>query len=591
MGLTIDWENSACMLQLKYVDLRSNLLTDIHVNDMPGNTLSIAILSFFSQIETLLVSYQWYTHTDRSEAMWVNDDQTSVNQLEQVAPINGKEDDIQDFIISLIGSKNKRYLATVKFIFHYKSWVKFVLNQCFNLQLINVLTCCISRIQQDDDVCDTLHCLPTIPIASGKQCRTEENKLDFILNLLVTECKMKEPCAYKFPIPLLPKLRHLDISYFTFQSGHTALYQNRSVCVFSENNLEWLDVSHVVVRHNNISYRIESGEHLTGLKKLKYLNLQNTLQVFNFLSSLNEILSLEELHLSHIQLNLTNKLIAEIFSKNLNLKTIQMTHTLIDTTDRDTFSNLIHLQNLDLSNNNLNVDTLNVDLSRTNLTQLILHGNQLSTLSDYMTSQLSDLAPLLLDLTGNPLLCDCSNIQFVEWAQDANSKHKIQFVNYADRDKYICKGSSSVHSLFTVDVGDLRQECDQMGPVVIAVSTTLVIVATVALIVLAYRKRWHLRHFLFKGYQRLRARGNPEEVVNYEYDAFILYSGEEEDRLWVHRVLVDTLEKEYGLTLHIHLRDFPLGEYISDNIAHAIKNSRKIVAIISPNFLHSHWCL
>ena len=79
--------------------------------------------------------------------------------------------------------------------------------------------------------------------------------------------------------------------------------------------------------------------------------------------------------------------------------------------------------------------------------------------------------------------------------------------------------------------------------------------------------------------------------MDYKYDIYVLYSGMEEDRMWVHSVLLATLEKQYGLNVHIHLRDFIIGEYIVDNIVHAIVNSRKVIAVITPNFLKSKWCV
>ena len=79
-------------------------------------------------------------------------------------------------------------------------------------------------------------------------------------------------------------------------------------------------------------------------------------------------------------------------------------------------------------------------------------------------------------------------------------------------------------------------------------------------------------------------------LLMYEYDAFIVYSSVDEDRLWVHYKLVDQLEKVYGFKLCIHQRDFLGGNNIIDNVEDAINTSRKVVLIISGNFVDSHWC-
>ena len=77
---------------------------------------------------------------------------------------------------------------------------------------------------------------------------------------------------------------------------------------------------------------------------------------------------------------------------------------------------------------------------------------------------------------------------------------------------------------------------------------------------------------------------------NWKYDAFISYSNTEEDRTWVHFTLVPELEKKYGFKLYIHHRDFIGGRDIADNIEDAIRQSRKVVGVISPDFMTSNWC-
>ena len=34
-----------------------------------------------------------------------------------------------------------------------------------------------------------------------------------------------------------------------------------------------------------------------------------------------------------------------------------------------------------------------------------------------------------------------------------------------------------------------------------------------------------------------------------------------------------------------------VGEYIADNVDNAIKKSRKVIAVIPPNFVTSPWCI
>ena len=79
-------------------------------------------------------------------------------------------------------------------------------------------------------------------------------------------------------------------------------------------------------------------------------------------------------------------------------------------------------------------------------------------------------------------------------------------------------------------------------------------------------------------------------VTNYIWDVFIIYSEELEDRRWVHKTLAKTMEETYHLKVCIHLRDFILGEDILDNAELALRRSRKVVAVVSPNFAQCGWC-
>jgi toll-like receptor 13 len=77
----------------------------------------------------------------------------------------------------------------------------------------------------------------------------------------------------------------------------------------------------------------------------------------------------------------------------------------------------------------------------------------------------------------------------------------------------------------------------------------------------------------------------------YRYDAFVLYSSVDDDRQWVHLKLVPDLEDVYGFRLCIHHRDFLGGCDIMNTIDRAIRSSRKVIVVMSENFLKSDWCV
>ena len=121
---------------------------------------------------------------------------------------------------------------------------------------------------------------------------------------------------------------------------------------------------------------------------------------------------------------------------------------------------------------------------------------------------------------------------------------------------------------------------------------TLGSVGLLTLIITSYHKRWKIRYVIFAMKARLTAalQRQHEPIEHYEYDAFISYSNADEDRTWVHFTLVPELEQKYGFKLCIHHRDFIGGWDIADNIKDAIVKSRKVIAIMSPDFIKSKWC-
>ena len=79
-------------------------------------------------------------------------------------------------------------------------------------------------------------------------------------------------------------------------------------------------------------------------------------------------------------------------------------------------------------------------------------------------------------------------------------------------------------------------------------------------------------------------------MVKRDYDAFVLYSSDDRDRRWVHYTFVPVMERIYGYKLCIEQRDFLGGFDMVDNIEHAIRSSNKVIVIMSPSFVQSHWC-
>ena len=73
---------------------------------------------------------------------------------------------------------------------------------------------------------------------------------------------------------------------------------------------------------------------------------------------------------------------------------------------------------------------------------------------------------------------------------------------------------------------------------------------------------------------------------NYEFDAFISYSGK--DYEWVVNTLYTRLVAE-NMKVALHHRNFIPGKPIANEILRCIDQSRKVIFVVTKNFLNSEW--
>ncbi|XP_078608423.1 uncharacterized protein LOC144880232 [Branchiostoma floridae x Branchiostoma japonicum] len=75
---------------------------------------------------------------------------------------------------------------------------------------------------------------------------------------------------------------------------------------------------------------------------------------------------------------------------------------------------------------------------------------------------------------------------------------------------------------------------------------------------------------------------------DFEFDAFV--SANQRDFSWVNEWVQQLESPPHNLKICVHHRDFKSGVPISHNIDWAVANSRKILIVLSQNFLSSNWC-
>lgn len=123
------------------------------------------------------------------------------------------------------------------------------------------------------------------------------------------------------------------------------------------------------------------------------------------------------------------------------------------------------------------------------------------------------------------------------------------------------------------------------------ISVSFVLLLFIIFIVLVIRCKPTIKNYLYlikirqtkrQGYFQI------ENSNNYLYDAFVVYC--DSDRKWVHTDLLNKVEKEEGLRLCVHHRDFEPGEAITSNIDNFLKRSWKVIVVLSNAFTKSEWC-
>ena len=248
----------------------------------------------------------------------------------------------------------------------------------------------------------------------------------------------------------------------------------------------------------------------------------------------------------------------------------------------DLFHRLVSLKSLELGNNNIYSLSLNNPFKYMKaLAFLGLRGNNLntfhtSTLPDNIVNELKTI-----NLANNPYICNCDLIWFIKWLN--NTKIVIQEYPH----NYHCVMPASWKGKLLNTFSEDCTEHQNLTVTIIVVISCSILVAMTITTITVYKMRWHIRYWIYL----IRAKhANYTRFINmdYVYDGFVVYC--DEDSEWVHEKLIPVLEEENEYRLCIHYRDFQPGRLIVDNIVEKMKESRKVILVMSNAFARSEWC-
>ena len=386
---------------------------------------------------------------------------------------------------------------------------------------------------------------------------------------------------YKFSAP--PMLNEINFRDSNIKTVITVHHKSPPISI--PNNIESMDASFNTIHVWNAP--------MVKFEHIKHLDLSNNFAAYvseDFFTRVPNLVSLDA------SFNLLGPVLSEdhngrIFQSLEKLKVLNISTNKITSLADSLFSGLTSLATLNLASNGI-TEVNNSLNGLKNLTNLNLKQNKISTLPVKLLEQMDETGSrtyrkVSVDLSNNTLDIACENLKFLEWIAD-HPNHFESVNSYTYR--YNGHNIAMSHTNLKKMIASVGKGCNNYAAVIIVSTIFIVVVSTSIVVGIVYRFRWRLRYLYYmakaryRGYDRI-----PDAQVEYRYDAFISYA--HEDYRFIKDEIIVELEESYGLYLCIHQRDFLPGNYIAENILQAIKNSKKIVIVLTEQFLKSQWCI
>ena len=248
---------------------------------------------------------------------------------------------------------------------------------------------------------------------------------------------------------------------------------------------------------------------------------------------------------------------------------------------------LVKLEKLNLQNNiidSISADVLDL-LDGSHMKKLQLDSNRLHVLPQkadvWRSTNLSHLT-----LGKNPWECNCHTSWMRDWLIER--KDIIQDLNEVMCDTGIAAG------LLYVEFKEEHFNCITPAVIVVrnallSVGAVLVLCVIAVILICVYRGEIKILLYIHCNWHPFDAAENAD-ILDMTYDVFISYSSL--DYKWVCFDLLPKLENHNPpYRVCVHDRDFMPGAYIEDNIMEAVQSSRRMILVLSQNYLKSEWCM
>ena len=347
-------------------------------------------------------------------------------------------------------------------------------------------------------------------------------------------------------------------------------------------SLEELSLRYIGVEMSALYDNVNNISCFRGLHNLTYLSLKgNRLRLLEP----NMFRDLCSLILFDLQNSGIEVIPSGTFRGLESLQTIFLDGNLIQQLTSDLFRDLPQLRYLTLRNNQIYYLDMNMFEYNSVLTILYLANNHLAGFNR------STFEPIVssvgrIDLSGNPIICDCDLMWFAEWLSGPN----IQLTHERET---ICSPVSATLAPLRGKPLMMLANTDLCYPQALNyVCIIFSIITVVIFLVLTYWHRWFLRHKLFLlklaiiGYKEIEDHRNREE---FEYDLNIMFTNDCEE--WLQQHLRPFLDESFPDMGRMVFGDdnLRLGMHYLDAVLYAVEHSFKTVIVLSRAAVQDHW--